>query len=291
MYTSIFSYQLSRPYPYRWFTYVVFLGGGAAAIALFSVISLAANGYTTSLTPTVREELSTSTWSNTFGKDVLAHDWLHVRPLGGYGNETRVTNLSDTFTSVSLYADGLARSGRALILTDLGQSSPSKFFASPQKTVDLINATLQFHQENLATANATLYWTPICNVNDTESLLHPKSLDPAAFYGWTNTGIPLVQPAYISTQYLCNVTKMKSTASVIFSVIVVDLVYLQALWALLNWAVTTPLQRVNSDAMYCAGYAKGLAVEEAHVAKGGQTVVTAQSAESQLQDEPQPPVK
>jgi hypothetical protein len=44
MYESIFNYNITRPYPYRWFTWTVVLGGIAAA-ALFSVINLAANGY------------------------------------------------------------------------------------------------------------------------------------------------------------------------------------------------------------------------------------------------------
>lgn len=44
--TSMFSYHLTRSYPYPWFTYVVWIGG-LVALAFFSVISLAANGYTT----------------------------------------------------------------------------------------------------------------------------------------------------------------------------------------------------------------------------------------------------
>lgn len=45
MHESWFSYNLARPYPYRWFTWVVGLGG-VIAIVLFSVLNLAANGYT-----------------------------------------------------------------------------------------------------------------------------------------------------------------------------------------------------------------------------------------------------
>jgi hypothetical protein len=44
MHESIFSYNITRPYPYQWFTWLVVLGG-IAATALFSVINLAANGY------------------------------------------------------------------------------------------------------------------------------------------------------------------------------------------------------------------------------------------------------
>jgi len=44
MHESIFNYNLSRPYPYRWFTWVV-LFGGLIATAIFSVVNLAADGY------------------------------------------------------------------------------------------------------------------------------------------------------------------------------------------------------------------------------------------------------
>lgn len=227
------------------------------------------------LQATLQSELTTESWSNTFGKDVLAQNWLHIRPDRGLGNETPVTNLSDPFTSVSLYADGLLKSVRALILTDLGQSATSNVFANPRKIVDFINATLQFHQNTLPVANETLYWTPIPNINDTEPLFHPTSADPAAFYEWTNTGVPDVQPAYISTQYLCNVPKMKPTAALVFSVILADIVFLQALWTLLNWAVTTHLQRVDAAAMYCSGCANTIqAAKPEGSNKGGHTVVT-----------------
>jgi len=44
MTSSLFSYNISRPYPFRWFTPVVFVGG-AIAIALFSFLNFISNGY------------------------------------------------------------------------------------------------------------------------------------------------------------------------------------------------------------------------------------------------------
>ena len=41
---SSFSYSISRPYPYKWFTWVVIVGGICATV-FFSILSLAANGY------------------------------------------------------------------------------------------------------------------------------------------------------------------------------------------------------------------------------------------------------
>ena len=42
--SSHFSYSLSRPYPYRWFTPVVFLGG-TIALVLFSLLNYVSNGF------------------------------------------------------------------------------------------------------------------------------------------------------------------------------------------------------------------------------------------------------
>jgi hypothetical protein len=41
---SLFSYSLSRPYPFGWFTYVVAIAGTICAV-LFSFVALAADGY------------------------------------------------------------------------------------------------------------------------------------------------------------------------------------------------------------------------------------------------------
>lgn len=41
---SFFSYNVTRPYPYRWFTPVAVLGAVTFA-ALFSLLNFAANGY------------------------------------------------------------------------------------------------------------------------------------------------------------------------------------------------------------------------------------------------------
>lgn len=45
MVSSFFSYNLSRPYPFRWFTPVTLIGG-AVALALFSLLNFVSTGYT-----------------------------------------------------------------------------------------------------------------------------------------------------------------------------------------------------------------------------------------------------
>lgn len=44
MYSSWFSYNIARPYPFRWFTPLVVLGGIVLTV-LFSLVNLGANGY------------------------------------------------------------------------------------------------------------------------------------------------------------------------------------------------------------------------------------------------------
>ena len=44
MHSSMFNYAVSRPYPVRWFTPVVFVGG-TIALVLFSFLNFVATGY------------------------------------------------------------------------------------------------------------------------------------------------------------------------------------------------------------------------------------------------------
>jgi len=44
MHASRFSYNITRPYPFRWFTPLVICGGIILAV-LFSLVNFAANGY------------------------------------------------------------------------------------------------------------------------------------------------------------------------------------------------------------------------------------------------------
>lgn len=45
MHSSYFDYNISRPYPFKWFTPVVIIGG-AVAVVLLSILNLGSSGYT-----------------------------------------------------------------------------------------------------------------------------------------------------------------------------------------------------------------------------------------------------
>ncbi|CAG8959357.1 hypothetical protein HYFRA_00001255 [Hymenoscyphus fraxineus] len=60
-----------------------------------------------------------------------------------------------------------------------------------------------------------------------------------------------ITPSYIYTQYLCQVPKLKSTGSLLLSLLIADLVFLQAGWLILNWVATWRLKNKEPSAMYC----------------------------------------
>jgi hypothetical protein len=70
--------------------------------------------------------------------------------------------------------------------------------------------------------------------------------------------MPSVESTTIATEYLCQIPKLKPTGSLLVSVIVADLVFLQVLWLILNWTVTLFFQRKNPEAKRCPGSARPL---------------------------------
>jgi hypothetical protein len=87
-------------------------------------------------------------------------------------------------------------------------------------------------------------------------------LEPTAFYKWANTSVPYVNSSVISTQYLCQVPKLKSKGSLVVSIIVADLVFLQALWTVFTRIVTFFLERRHPEAKYCPRCAAQLNSDE-----------------------------
>jgi hypothetical protein len=52
---------------------------------------------------------------------------------------------------------------------------------------------------------------------------------------------------------ICQVPQLKSAASLIISILVADLVFLHALWKILNLGVSLWLERKQPEANYCLG--------------------------------------
>ncbi len=132
------------------------------------------------------------------------------------GNHT-VSDLasSNAAPNIWLASDSLAKSFYSTILTDLGQTSTVPNI--------LLNATtLQYFTQNFTSMQN---YTPNAQpgpARDSYEALKDQT-------GPLNTST-----AVISTKYLCQVPRRKSTGTLFVSILVADLVFMQALWKIFN---------------------------------------------------------
>ena len=82
--------------------------------------------------------------------------------------------------------------------------------------------------------------------------------------------VPSNDDSTIYTQYQCQVPRLKPAGSLVTSMFLADLVFLRALWWLLNLVTTLWLRRSDPLAMYCAGCSR-------HLGDGETTAATQQT--------------
>ncbi|KAJ9664404.1 hypothetical protein H2198_000333 [Neophaeococcomyces mojaviensis] len=147
---------------------------------------------------------------------------------------------SETYPNVWLMADTLAKTSASTVLTDLGQTSP----AFPNILADT-------HLLEYFTANFSTAIQHIANAHP-----GPETSNYSAAKGTTG---PLgVTPSVFSRTYICQVPKVKSTGNLIVSILIADLVFLQALWNIFKLVVDAWVLPRNPDTNVCQGcLAKG----------------------------------
>ena len=146
---------------------------------------------------------------------------------GKYIYTATVSNLASNTASpnVWLASDSLAKSFYSTIMTDLGQTT-----ATPNI---LLNETaLQYFTQNFTTMVSTYMKSTFVNAvpgpaNDSYDALKDQ------------TGPLKTSVAVISTKYLCQVPRRKSTGTLFVSILVADLVFMQALWKIYNLLTVT----------------------------------------------------
>lgn len=141
--------------------------------------------------------------------------------------------LQEAYPNIWMYMDRLAKSAYSTILLDLGQNSTSPNI--------LTNATaLQFYTELFSDlpfiANA-----------------HPGPATEEYSTLKTATGQLGTTPSVISTEYLCQVPQRKAAGTLFISVLVADLVLLQALWRLFKLGTEYIFLRKIPKVQYCEG--------------------------------------
>ncbi|MCJ1430473.1 hypothetical protein MMC29_008391 [Sticta canariensis] len=149
---------------------------------------------------------------------------------------------TETHPKIWLAADRLAKSFYSTILTDLGQTT-----ASPNI---LLNETaLRYYTQDFA--YTWHEWAE--NQNEYELIATPGPGNGSYEALKNTTGTLGTSPSVISTKYLCQVPRQKSTGSIIVSVVIADLVFLQALWRLFTLIANAWLTKSHAEANYCAG--------------------------------------
>lgn len=122
MYASTFHYAITRPFPYRWFTWVTVIGG-VCAIVLFSVINLAANGYNlvNTYTTDFNGTLAQKRWTSTFPFSLVERSTASCQAQDLPVDSQFYTNkLGFSYTLVSVWQE---RNGIKSILPSLRYSN------------------------------------------------------------------------------------------------------------------------------------------------------------------------
>ena len=200
--------------------------------------------------------LTATDWTSTFGEDVLKYSIMQYAGADGLPTVSNHENIPDANVLSYIKLNGLAQALYSLILTDLGQSVDSNILAFPQRLMEFANKTVQSDANGDPDLIGRNWWSLTIRFANADTFGVPS--DTALFYKWFQTGIPQVNASVISTQYICQVPKLRSIGSVIVSVVVADLVLLQALWVVFTWIVTFFLERRHPRAKFCPGCAAEL---------------------------------
>ncbi len=164
-----FSYSVSRPYPYKWFTWFVVVGGICATV-FFSVLSLAANGYVPDVQycPDYNKTMAQKRWTQQFPFSIADKVPPVCQSQDITVNTQFLTNnsaLPYTLTSVS------QRKGNATV------TLPSLRYTNnilESCTVAFIEIELESTQQRSAAQMGWVVWGPKAFVSTPFLLLVPR---------------------------------------------------------------------------------------------------------------------
>jgi hypothetical protein len=83
----------------------------------------------------------------------------------------------------------------------------------------------------------------------------PPLHNATVFFEYFKTSVPVVKTAVLVGQYLCQIPILKPAGSLFVSILIADLVLLQALWQLVKLVATLLLERWQPDSRHCVGCA------------------------------------
>ena len=158
--------------------------------------------------------------------------------LNHFGNDNNASDFLSHWPQIFPRADLYSKIFYSCILADLGNSAAENILTESEL---LKNYTKDFKEP-----------TNAYDQNDP----HADYMGPA-FKRYdelvSSTGPLTINDSTIYAEYFCQVPQRKPIGSLIVAIIVADLVFLQALWKVLNWTTATWLEHSDSQSSYCKG--------------------------------------
>ncbi len=161
----------------------------------------------------------------------MVESWIYLQDgsLDYHNNRSVAEWISQNyFPTVFLQVDRLAKSYYSTVLADLGQQTGPNILTDSALTAQMFTGAPD--QNNIFSGGLP---------NETYLILKdmtgPLSISPSTFY----------------VEYECQVPQRKSAGSLVIAILVADLVFLQTLWKLFNWATTAWVQHKDPEANYC----------------------------------------
>lgn len=177
----------------------------------------------------------------------FSSQFIHTTEPGEYqfptpegGDKATLDNLiqEGRYPNIWSPADNLAKSAYSTVLTDLGQT-----WSKPNILTDA--AALEFFTSGLRSAQKD-------SVN-----AHPGPATQSYEELKHLTGPLAANPSVISAQYICQVPRRRSAVNLALTVLLADLVFLQAAWALYKLGVDWWLGRAVKAWSHCRGCLDG----------------------------------
>jgi hypothetical protein len=143
--------------------------------------------------------------------------------------------------------DGFAKSLYSTILADLGQQGGQNILTDPDLLQYYLAASFDVNSttDTVGDYRLTSYW-------DTNTVAASQSYEVLNSTG-SGIGLLSVVPSQIYAQYVCQVPVLKNTGSLIWAIIIGDLVFLQAIWKVFIWSVDLWVTKRDHNAMLCEG--------------------------------------
>jgi hypothetical protein len=154
----------------------------------------------------------------------------------------------DPYPGIWRRIDTLGKAMWFTVMTDLGQN------ISVDGTPNMLvyDDLLQGLTSNLT--NEYRYWNQTKSQHHAYAVPYIKGLAMKSFNASDSPQPGLgASPSYLSTNYFCQVPKAKSAGALFFSVLIADLVLLQALWTGFKFIVDSVVEKRHPSMRYCEG--------------------------------------